>query len=77
MAFSKTHTAHKLVIPLEMRGRHTRPRTPIVSIPPSAPALHRPGATKAKPKGKPASAKTRPKKTTKARGKPKEKGRHK
>jgi hypothetical protein len=41
VAFSKTHTAHKCVIPLEMRGQ-VRRRPPILTIPPSAPAL---GAT--------------------------------
>jgi hypothetical protein len=75
VAFSKTHTAHKLVIPLEMRGRETRPRAPIVSIPPSAPVLQKPargGAakpSKAKDKGKrkPAPAKARGR--TKGKGK--------
>lgn len=38
VAFSKTHTAHKCVIPLEMRGQIRR-RSPIVTIPPSAPVL--------------------------------------
>jgi hypothetical protein len=41
VALSKTHTAHKCVIPLEMRGQIRR-RTPILTIPPSAPVL---GAT--------------------------------
>lgn len=38
VAFSKTHTAHKCVIPVDQRGV-TRRRPPILSIPPSAPAL--------------------------------------
>lgn len=43
VAFSKTHTAHKCVIPVEMRGQARR-RPPILTIPPSAPVL---GANKA------------------------------
>ncbi len=39
VAFSKTHTAHKCVIPVELRGLAVRPRPPILSIPPSAPVL--------------------------------------
>jgi hypothetical protein len=39
VAFSKTHTAHKCVIPLEMRGHPVRVRPSIVSIPPSAPLV--------------------------------------
>lgn len=38
VAFSKTHTAHKSVVPVEMRGQSRR-RPPIVTIPPSAPTL--------------------------------------
>jgi hypothetical protein len=38
VAFSKTHTAHKCVIPVEMRGQ-VRRRPPIMTIPPSAPVL--------------------------------------
>lgn len=75
VAFSKTHTAHKCVIPLEMRGRDTRPRTPIISIPPSAPTLRQAGAAKA-PKAvkgtkgaKPAKAKGRPAPARPARAK--------
>lgn len=37
VAFSRTHTAHKSMIPLELRGK-TIPRPPIVSIPPPPPA---------------------------------------
>lgn len=51
VAFSKTHTAHKCVIPVEMRGQAARPRPPIVSIPPSAPVMQpKKGAPKAAPK---------------------------
>ncbi len=39
VSFSKTHTAHKCVVPVELRGQPMRPRPPIVSIPPSAPTL--------------------------------------
>jgi hypothetical protein len=38
VAFSKTHTAHKCVIPVELRG-NARPRPVFLSIPPSAPML--------------------------------------
>jgi hypothetical protein len=55
VAFSKTHTAHKCVIPVELRGKPP-PRPPIISIPPSAPAL----AAKAKPKAKPSKPPSRP-----------------
>jgi hypothetical protein len=36
VAFSKTHTAHKCVIPVELRGQARR-RPPVVTIPPAAP----------------------------------------
>jgi hypothetical protein len=36
VAFSKTHTAHKAIIPLELRGRVRRP--PILSLPPPPPS---------------------------------------
>jgi hypothetical protein len=39
VAFSRTHTAHKSVIPVEQRGQATRPRPAFVSIPPSAPMI--------------------------------------
>jgi hypothetical protein len=48
VAFSKTHTAHKCVIPLEARGQALRPRRPL-SIPPSAPAIE-PGSGARGPK---------------------------
>lgn len=37
VAFSKTHTAHKAVIPLELRGQTQHRRAPIVSLPPPPP----------------------------------------
>jgi hypothetical protein len=49
VAFSKTHTAHKCVVPVEMRGQ-VRRRPPIVTIPPSAPVLAA-GELAAKAKG--------------------------
>jgi hypothetical protein len=55
VAFSKTHTAHKCVIPLELRGQVTRPRPPFVSIPPSAPVVQPKRA--GKPAGKKPAAK--------------------
>jgi|CZKU01.1.fsa_nt_gi hypothetical protein len=54
VAFSKTHTAHKAVIPVEMRGRVRRP--PVFSLPPpppgtvvNVPAVSSKSATSAKP----------------------------
>jgi hypothetical protein len=68
VSFSRTHTAHKLVIPVEMRGQPPRPRAPIVSIPPSAPVMQ-PKKGAAKPaKKKPAPA---PRKAAKKPAKPK------
>jgi hypothetical protein len=68
VAFSRTHTAHKCVIPAELRGQAVRPRPPIVSIPPSAP-LVRPsksgGKASVRPKAaakSPAKAKPAPRK---------------
>jgi hypothetical protein len=73
VSFSRTHTAHKLVIPVEMRGQPARPRAPIVSIPPSAPVMQ-PKKGAAKPaKKKPASA---PRKAAKKPSKPKPKAKH-
>jgi hypothetical protein len=37
VAFSKTHTAHKAVVPLELRGQPVRRRPTIVSAPPPPP----------------------------------------
>ncbi|MBV9947596.1 MAG: DUF3052 family protein [Myxococcales bacterium] len=42
VAFSKTHTAHKCVVPLELRGQARR-RPPVVTIPPAPPVLARGG----------------------------------
>jgi hypothetical protein len=54
VAFSRTHIAHKCVIPVELRGQGI-PRPRIVSIPPSAPALAaKAGASK--PKAKPSKS---------------------
>jgi hypothetical protein len=51
VAFSRTHTAHRCVIPEDLRGKAI-PRPPIISIPPSAPALAG-RASPAKPKPRP------------------------
>jgi hypothetical protein len=65
VAFSKTHTAHKCVIPVELRGKPL-PRPPIISIPPSAPALgNKASPAKAKPSKPPARKSTRPAPTAK------------
>jgi hypothetical protein len=57
VSFSKTHTAHKCVIPVELRGQAVRVRPPILSIPPSAPSVVAKPAKKAdaapKPSAKP------------------------
>jgi len=55
VAFSKTHTAHKCVVPVELRGKGPRPRPPFLSIPPSAPmiAALKKAAAKAAKKAKP------------------------
>lgn len=37
VAFSRTHSAHKCVVPLELRGRTGRPPRPFVSLPPPPP----------------------------------------
>ncbi|HEV3189516.1 MAG TPA: hypothetical protein VGY54_03415 [Polyangiaceae bacterium] len=37
VAFSRTHTAHKSVIPLELRGK-AMPRRPVLSLPPDGPS---------------------------------------
>ncbi|HEY8041471.1 MAG TPA: hypothetical protein VIF15_16810 [Polyangiaceae bacterium] len=61
VAFSKTHTAHKCVIPVEMRGQPIRPRPPVLTIPPSAPAMQ-PKKGAARPAAKPSksAAKAKP-----------------
>jgi hypothetical protein len=43
VAFSRTHTAHKAVIPIELRGKGI-PRRPIVSLPPPPAGLERKAA---------------------------------
>lgn len=65
VAFSKTHTAHKCVIPVEMRGQPVRVRPPIVSIPPSAPVMQPKKAA-----GKPAKPAAKAAKAPPAKGKP-------
>ena len=76
VAFSKTHTAHKCVIPLDQRGQAKRHRPPILTIPPSAPMLlkKKAAAKTLKPvaKAKPAP-KAAPKKKTPAPAKKKNK----
>jgi len=71
VAFSKTHTAHKCVVPLDQRGQATRRRPPVLTIPPSAPAVQPKKAlakTPAKAAPKPAAkAKAAPAKPAKAR----------
>jgi hypothetical protein len=64
VAFSKTHTAHKAMIPVELRGQAVR-RPPIVSLPPPPPgAVIKRSAPPAKPKAgaKKVAAKAAPKK---------------
>jgi hypothetical protein len=67
VAFSKTHTAHKCVIPVDQRGVMRR-RPPVMTIPPSAPLLQpkraaRPSVSKAP--ARPASKPTKPVKAVK------------
>jgi hypothetical protein len=49
VAFSKTHTAHKFVVPLEMRGKPLK-RPQIVSLPPPPPTAGKPAAAKSSKK---------------------------
>ncbi len=49
VAFSKTHTAHKAMIPVELRGQAVR-RPPIISLPPPPPGTVVKPPTVAKPK---------------------------
>jgi hypothetical protein len=77
VSFSRSHTAHKCVIPVELRGQPIRQRASIVSIPPSAPAMQPAPATKPAPRPKtptkPAPAKKKkaaPKKKAPAARKP-------
>jgi hypothetical protein len=57
VAFSKTHTAHKCVIPVDQRGA-VRRRPPILTIPPSAPLLEpkKKAAAAPRPVAKPVKA---------------------
>ena len=48
VAFSRTHTAHKSMIPIELRGNGI-PRPPIISIPPPPPTSSSDTGTKKKP----------------------------
>jgi hypothetical protein len=70
VAFSKTHTAHKCVIPVEMRGQPLRIRPLVMTIPPSAPSLQpkKTGPAKAglRPSKPSLSAKAKSAKPTKA-----------
>jgi hypothetical protein len=60
VALSRLLTAHKCVVPLEMRGQARR-RAPILTIPPSAPVLGRDhAATKTKSEKPPARSTMRP-----------------
>jgi hypothetical protein len=62
VAFSKTHTAHKCVIPVDQRGA-VRRRPPVLTIPPSAPLLEpKKGGAKA---GKGSASKSLPRPTAK------------
>ncbi len=67
VAFSKTHTAHKAVIPLELRGQTLHRRAPVVSLPPPAPGAARPpeAAAAKKPTPAPKTAKKAPPKAKK------------
>jgi hypothetical protein len=82
VAFSKTHTAHKCVIPVELRGKGARPRPVFLSIPPSAPMLValKKAAAKAKSsksagpgKAKTAAPRAAPRKSAKKKTAPKTK----
>lgn len=69
VSFSKTHTAHKCVIPVELRGKPAPPRPPILSIPPSAPmiaALKKAASKSATAKSAPAKAGTATRSAAKA-----------
>ena len=75
VAFSKTHTAHKCVIPVDQRGKATRQRPPILTIPPSAPTLpkKKAPAKPIKPVAKAKPKKAAPKKKAPAPAKKKNK----
>lgn len=70
VSFSKTQTAHKCVVPVEMRGQARR-RPPILTIPPSSPVLgkspaegprakHKPERAAARTTARPPAAKSEP-----------------
>jgi hypothetical protein len=61
VAFSKTHTAHKAMIPVELRGQLVR-RPPIVSLPPPPPGtvIAKPARVSAPPPKKAAAKKPAP-----------------
>ena len=59
VAFSRALTAHKCVVPVEMRGQARRRRPPILTIPPSAPALT-PPARVARPSAPPSKSERPP-----------------
>src|SRR5580658_2673830 len=77
VSFSKTHTAHKCVIPVELRGQAVRIRPPIMSIPPSSPSVRygssktakKPGSAP-KPSAKPPAAKPKAPSRVAAKKKP-------
>ena len=71
VAFSKTHTAHKCVIPLEQRGRPTQQR--LFSIPPSTPVLDE-SSPRVRPKAKRLKERSRPNPRTTARPSPRKSG---
>jgi hypothetical protein len=54
VAFSRTHTAHKWVVPVEMRGKPVRTAPVFISLPPPAPRVQ--AKKKAATTGKAASA---------------------
>jgi hypothetical protein len=66
VAFSRTHSAHKCIVPLEMRGQ-VRRRPPILTIPPSAPMLGglKPGGPAPQAKAEKARTRARARPTTK------------
>ncbi|HTB77555.1 MAG TPA: hypothetical protein VK762_30130 [Polyangiaceae bacterium] len=66
VAFSKTHTAHKAMIPVELRGQAVR-RPPIISLPPPPPGTVIKPPSAAKPKVAPAAKKVAAKPVAKKR----------
>jgi hypothetical protein len=70
VSFSKTHTAHKCVIPLDLRGKPAPPRPPIMSIPPSAPMIAQLKKAAAKSAAKSRAPAPKPKPVAKTATKP-------